>query len=896
MAQSKKNASKTKQTAKKGETKAKKPTKAQQQTPPPPPPPPIRREIWGAVSAFLAVFMLISYFNTEGAFIAFFANLIKGLVGWGFWMAVPAFFVVAYILFTHKGRPVTLRVTCALLLPVIFAALVNLFKCPSMVEGFEIKAAVGSLFMLGQAMDCGGVLGGLLATGLEAAFSVYGAIPILMVLLIALVFVIFSIKPAELIAKLKAHNSREYDPAMYKSEELFDDEAPLPPAKPKKTTAPKIEPEPEKREARRGFIPASAYVMDIPEDDDDAVELSLIKGGSAERKASAEPPRRSAKEKAENALEPRPIPADGDELVAVDIGDGFKELVRRPGVGAPVKSVTAATEISDPPKPRKEPRSQAPKPVEQPAPLVGEEGDYVFPPTSLLKSGGSAAVDAREEMSLNRSRLENAIHSFGISAAIVGVTRGPTVTRYDLELEQGVKLARVTNLSDDIALALGVQSVRIAPTPDKISTVGIEVPNRVVSPVLLRDILESPRFTGAKSKLSFALGKDIGGECIVGNISKLPHMLIAGTTGSGKSVCMNSLILSLLYKSRPDEVRLIMVDPKMVELGIYNSIPHLYVPVVTDPKKAAGALQWSVVEMMKRYSRFAELGVRNLEGFNEAQSAAGEPTMPHVVIVIDELADLMLVASKEVEESICRVAQMGRAAGMHLVIATQRPSSDVITGLMKANIPSRIAFAVSSSLESRIILDQTGAEKLIGHGDMLFAPLGGGKPRRIQGAFVSDEEREAVVNFIKEHAGSTQRNGEIEEFMNKAAEEKSSGDNGKASKDASLAGEFDEMLPQAVEVMLEMGSCSVSMIQRRVKLGFSRAGRIVDQMEELGIVGPPEGSKPRQILIDRAGWHALQIRLGLIEDDGFLPDDEIDMADEDELEPYDYNEDENKDW
>lgn len=897
MAQSKKNASKTKQTAKKGETKAKKPTKAQQQTPPPPPPPPIRREIWGAVSAFLAVFMLISYFNTEGAFIAFFANLIKGLVGWGFWMAVPAFFVVAYILFTHKGRPVTLRVTCAMLLPVIFAALINLFKCPSMVDGFEIRAAVGSLFMLGQAMDCGGVLGGLLATGLEAAFSVYGAIPILIVVLIALVFVIFSIKPAELIAKLKALNAREYDPAMYTGEEFLDDEDPLPPAKPKKTPALKSDPEPEKRDAKRGFIPASAYVMDIPEDDDD-VELSLLKGnnGSGEPyKAQTEPPRRPAKEKADRAAEPRPIPDDGDEMVAIDIGEGFKELVRKPGAGAAVKSVTAATEISDPPKPRKEPRSPARKQVEQPAPLVGEEGDYVFPPTSLLKSGGSAAVDAREEMNLNRSRLENAIHSFGISAAIVGATRGPTVTRYDLELEQGVKLARVTNLSDDIALALGVQSVRIAPTPDKISTVGIEVPNRVVSPVLLRDILESPRFTSAKSKLSFALGKDIGGECIVGNISKLPHMLIAGTTGSGKSVCMNSLILSLLYKSRPDEVRLIMVDPKMVELGIYNSIPHLYVPVVTDPKKAAGALQWSVVEMMKRYSRFAELGVRNLEGFNEAQTAAGEPTMPHVVIVIDELADLMLVASKEVEESICRVAQMGRAAGMHLVIATQRPSSDVITGLMKANIPSRIAFAVSSSLESRIILDQTGAEKLIGHGDMLFAPLGGGKPKRIQGAFVSDEERETVVNFIKQHSGSTQRNGEIEEFMNKAAEEKSSADNGKAAKESGIAGDFDEMLPQAVEMMLDMGSCSVSMLQRRVKLGFSRAGRIVDQMEELGIVGPPEGSKPRQILIDRAGWHALQIRLGLIEDDGLLPDDGMDMADEDELEPYDYNED-NKDW
>ena len=473
-------------------------------------------------------------------------------------------------------------------------------------------------------------------------------------------------------------------------------------------------------------------------------------------------------------------------------------------------------------------------------------------------------MDARDEIAVNRSRLEGAIRSFGINASIVGVTRGPTVTRYDIELEQGVKLSRVTNLAGDLALALGVINVRIAPIPEKISTVGIEVPNKIVSTVYLRDIIESPQFVNAKSKLSFALGKDIGGECVVGNIAKLPHMLIAGTTGSGKSVCMNSLILSLLYKARPDEVRLIMIDPKMVELGIYNGIPHLYVPVVTDPKKAAGALQWSVVEMLKRYRLFSEVGVRDLASYNKHCLDAGEQTLPQVVIVIDELADLMLVASKEVEESICRVAQMGRAAGMHLIIATQRPSADVITGLMKANIPSRIAFAVSSAMESRIILDQAGAEKLVGMGDMLFSPVGCGKPTRIQGAFVSDEEREEVIQFIKEGAGVTNQNSEIEEFMNKAAQDKNSHDSGKDSHDEGPAGSFDEMLPQAVEVVLETGSCSVSMLQRRVKLGYSRAARIVDQMEELGIVGPYEGAKPRQVTIDREGWTNVQRNLGLI--------------------------------
>ena len=497
--------------------------------------------------------------------------------------------------------------------------------------------------------------------------------------------------------------------------------------------------------------------------------------------------------------------------------------------------------------------------------------DYEFPPLTLLRASSGVTADATDEVNLNRIRLEEAIQSFGISAQVSGVIRGPTVTRYDIELDRGVKLARITNLAGDLALSLGVVNVRIAPIPDKISTVGIEVPNKTVSTVFLRDILDSTNFSGAKSKLSFALGKDIGGNCIVGNISKLPHLLIAGTTGSGKSVCMNSLILSLLYKARPDEVKLIMIDPKMVELGIYNGIPHLYVPVVTDPKKAAGALQWSVVEMLKRYRAFSEIGVRDLDAYNRIQKEQGAETLPRVVIVIDELADLMLVASKDVEESICRVAQMGRAAGMHLVIATQRPSADVITGLMKANIPSRIAFAVSSALESRIILDQGGAEKLIGFGDMLYSPIGSGKPTRIQGSFVSDEEREDVITFIKEHNNiEAEKNAEIEDYMLKATKDKNGAAEEKSGASEGPAGDYDEMLPQAAEVVIEMGSCSVSMLQRRIKLGYSRAARIVDQMEELGIVGPYEGAKPRSVTVDKAGWHDLQVKMGWIPADSPL--------------------------
>ena len=482
---------------------------------------------------------------------------------------------------------------------------------------------------------------------------------------------------------------------------------------------------------------------------------------------------------------------------------------------------------------------------------------YVFPPMNLLRSGARNAADNQSEATTNRRRLEATLASFGVDATYVSYTRGPTVTRYDFELRTGVKLTKLTNLSDDIALALGVGSVRIAPIPDKISTVGIEVPNKVINTVYLRDIIGSDNFKGAKSKVSFAIGEDIGGNSIVSNIAKLPHLLIAGTTGSGKSVCINCLLLSLLYKASPDEVKLIMIDPKMVELGVYNGIPHLYVPVVTDPKKAAGALQWSVVEMMKRYRLFSEAGVRDLAGYNNLCTRNGEKTMPQVVIVIDELADLMMVASKEVEESICRVAQMGRAAGMHLVIATQRPSADVITGLMKANIPSRIAFAVSSALESRIILDQQGAEKLIGMGDMLYAPIGVGKPVRIQGAFVSDEEREDVINFVKNHC-EAEYDQSVQAQIEKAAEDKNAKSNDAAGKQEELHSEFGELLPQAVDVVLEAKQASVSMLQRRLKLGYSRAARIVDQMEEIGVVGPFEGSKPRQLLVTKEQWMEMQ--------------------------------------
>ena len=874
MAQSKKTTTKAavKKTA--ASKSAPAPKKTSRNAPPPEPPQPINREIFGLAFLLLAVFVVIGFFSTDGALIAFIANFVRGLVGWGFWICAPVFLFASVILFFHNGRPVRLRVYCALLLPVLFGAIGQLMQGGITLAQFDFGRDSAALFESGQAMTSGGVLGGLLAAGLTAALSVYGAWPLLLALF-ALCLVLAlrgnlrgvgqGVKGFAEAKRSEIAAHRERGPVSVP--ELGDEEPPVEQEPPAPVRTARVPGRIERMERR-------AAIMDIPlgDDEDDALPLAAADKQEALYPVAAKPKRARVRRKSEEAPVQVEPPAERDYPDGEDIESRFHMLKTEEAPAPAPAPVVAAAEIADPPKKKKLKPQELQREAQAVAEAVavaesGEDAEeYHFPPTSLLKANSSAAVDARDEIQTNRERLEGALHSFGINASIASVTRGPTVTRYDIELEQGVKLARVTNLAGDLALALGVVNVRIAPIPDKISTVGIEVPNRLVSKVCLRDILESPRFTTAKSKLSFALGKDIGGECIVGNISKLPHMLIAGTTGSGKSVCMNSLILSLLYKARPDEVRLIMIDPKMVELGVYNGIPHLYVPVVTDPKKAAGALQWSVVEMLKRYRAFSEIGVRDLESYNRHCRKVGEAALPAIVIVIDELADLMLVASKEVEESICRVAQMGRAAGMHLIIATQRPSADVITGLMKANIPSRIAFAVSSSLESRIILDQVGAEKLIGMGDMLFSPVGIGKPLRIQGAFVSDEEREDVIAFIKEGAGETQQNAEIEAFMNKATEEKAAEKDKGGHEEDSPASGYDEMLPQAVEVVLELGSCSVSMLQRRIKLGYSRAARIVDQMEELGVVGPYEGAKPRSVVIDRAGWQELQVKLGLAAD------------------------------
>ena len=479
---------------------------------------------------------------------------------------------------------------------------------------------------------------------------------------------------------------------------------------------------------------------------------------------------------------------------------------------------------------------------------------YKFPPYDLLKpsnSGDSRAIS--DEMDSTATRLVETLRTFGVETKIVDITRGPTVTRYELQPKAGVKISKITGLADDIALNLAASGVRIeAPIPNK-AAVGIEVPNKTTAVVGIRELIESPAFTASKSKLSVAMGRDIGGNAVVGDISKMPHGLIAGATGSGKSVCINSIIMSILYKATPDEVKLLMIDPKVVELGVYNGIPHLLVPVVTDPRKAAGALGWAVEEMEKRYKMFADRGVRDIEGYNRCvEHLVDEPDvkkMPHIVIIIDELADLMMTAPKEVEDSINRIAAKARAAGMHLLIATQRPSVNVVTGVIKANVPTRIAFAVSSLVDSRTILDTGGAEKLLGRGDMLFSPMGSSKPRRLQGCYVSDEEVEDVVSFVKGGNTADYDDDIMTEIERQATAEKSK-KVGITDDDEDNSGD-DPMLDEAIRVVVEIGMASTSLLQRKLKLGYARAARIIDMMEERGVVGPYEGSKPRKVLITK---------------------------------------------
>lgn len=830
----------------------------------------------GLLCILLAMFLVLHLFGIQALVVDIISAGIKGCIGYGFYLAIPVLLLVSYLCLFCVRERITLRVWCALLLPFLAGALFHVI-----VDTDLYQLSLGGLQQLwwdGQDLTCGGAVGGFLAVLFTQLFSSIGASVIFIMGMITLILAALKITPEAIVRSIRMaiediRESRSYDD--WEDEDDYVEE-PMPrevrqmPLRQKRQVLdlPVDEPplaQPQERPVRRGLFNKESKVK-RPHEVLSELTHAEPSTESSELQPNGETPLVAPEPIVEKvAPSPEPIPPVQDEVPIVV-----------PAPIAPVTPlVTPTPSVTTPPAPERElSKSERKELIREHQEAVAKDvatvletsahAEYQYPSIHLLheaKLPGKGAV--QEELTAIQKRLSDTISSFGIVATITGAVRGPSITRYELELEQGVRLNRLTNLADDIALALGAASVRIAPVPGKISLVGIEVPNQQITPVPIREVIESQTFSDHASKVAFAVGKDIGGNYIVGDIAKLPHLLIAGTTGSGKSVCTNSLIISMLYKATPDEVRLIMVDPKMVELGIYNGIPHLLIPVVTDPKKAAGALQWAVVEMMKRYRMFSEVGVRDLASYN-AYAAKSDTLqkLPQIVVVIDELADLMLVAAKEVEESICRVAQMGRASGMHLIIATQRPSADVITGLMKANIPSRIAFAVASSLESRIILDTQGAEKLVGKGDMLWFPLGSGKPLRVQGCLIDDQDVAAVVSFVKESGAAAYDEAVLQEIEQHTQEQgKGSKSSSGASSDPFADGEegaFDELFPDAVAIVLELGQASVSMLQRRLKLGYSRAARLVDQMEDRGIVGPFEGSKPRQLLVTREQWDIMQ--------------------------------------
>lgn len=842
------------------------------------------REVWVVVTFFLSLVLMLAVFNVKGFLLEALDSFCKGLLGFGAYVLPFALLVVCGTILFARGKPIAGRVVTTMLIPVMVGVLAHLLFADVSLE----QHVISTLYKTGKTWQSGGVIAGGIGALLSAALSNVGALIISFILFTLLLLRFINIKLKTILEFfIGVHEKAELrrEPVDFYDESFEEDEepereavAPLPPRRVKPTRA-EVVGKQEKPQRRRSEI-------DLPlEAEPPLPEKSAERPNQPPRRDSVAPP---APEKP--VSDPVPEPAGG-EVPAPSIDISYEEPAYEPP-----RELEDQLDDEPPfdlePEPQVEPAAEeAEEPVvpvvEVPTesvplqPLIAgndpvvvdthqltedapseEEAlahaqatakrEYDFPPISLLHEDDFVPEDdVTEELRVRSHKLSDTLSSFGVEAQIINVIRGPSITRYEILLDRGVKFSRLTALQDDIALALGASGVRIAAIPDK-SAVGIEVPNKVVQTVFLRDVLTSRPMAENKSKLAFALGKDITGTSIIGDIGKMPHMLIAGTTGSGKSVCINSIIISLLYRASPSEVKLIMIDPKMVELGNYNGIPHLLVPVVTDYKKAAGALNWAVVEMERRYKLMFEYGARDLDSFNKIAVGKGEDPLPRIVIIIDELADLMMMAAKEIEESICRIAQKARAAGMHLIIATQRPSADVLTGLMKSNIPSRIAFAVASQMESRIILDTGGAEKLIGKGDMLFNPLGMPKPMRVQGCYLSSAEVEDVTEYIK-RSGTAEYSSEIMEHMERSA----SSDAGDGYDDEE---DEDEKLFEAVDVVMQTGQASASMLQRKLKLGYARAARIIDQMESRGIIGPFDGAKPRQLLISKSDWQEMKSR------------------------------------
>ncbi len=687
----------------------------------------------------------------------------------------------------------------------------------------EFSAVVEKGYELGELNNGGGAIGTAVAFALIGLLGEVGTVILCIGVAAILLVFMFGIKPAELIADFIEERRENREDRRLEREEARVER--------KNARQKEVEAEPERKETKR-----ECKLREKEEQRREAEQLA--EQLTINLNDDEEDNKKSKRKKYDDK---------DDSLIPFSIGGKKKEASEQKSNPDVIEANLFKAE--------QETKEEKVKQVLQlEHTLTVEDEDYEFPPIQLLADGDKkGAKGSKKAVAETAAKLQKTLYSFGVSAKVENVSVGPAITRYELKPAEGVRVSKIANLSDDIALSLAAETIRIeAPIPGK-QAVGIEVPNKENEIVPLRDIIDCDSFKNHKSKLAFALGKDVAGEEVVADIAKMPHVLIAGATGSGKSVCINTLIASIIYKAKPSEVKLVMVDPKVVELSVYNGIPHLLIPVVTDPKKAAGALAWAVQEMVNRYSLFASKNVRDIKGYNAALEKEGEGhKLPQIVIIIDELSDLMMVSPKDVEDSICRLAQMARAAGMHLVIATQRPSVDVITGIIKANIPSRISFAVSSQVDSRTILDMAGAEKLLGKGDMLFYPSGAPKPTRIQGAFISDKEVEKIVDFIKNNGEATYNDEILQQIENANSTDKEIDSQDEED-------DTDPLLMDAIDVVVETGQASTSFIQRRFKVGYARAGRIIDQMEERGIISGFQGSKPREVLMSKERWAELKM-------------------------------------
>ena len=742
-----------------------------------------------------SVLLGVLIYNQSGIMGQQISSILSGVMGFIKYIVPIGTFLIAIYKLCNKKEDAYIKLFQYALLLVCVAIFMHIVYLPKDVEQFSngFLDTVTRAYEQGKTDDkVGGVIGAIGAIPLTKLLGKVGASILVLGVELILIILIFNINPIE---EIRVRLAEREERKLAEEKERIKEER-------KKPTVMKVEENEDKKETRR-----------------------------EKRLREKEEQRRAALEL--------------DDQITINLNDDGKSSKKKASEGYIEENLF---------KKEQEQKQEKVKEVLQlEHALTVEDEHYEFPPVQLLSEGEKKSVKGgKKAVTDTAAKLQKTLYSFGVSAKVENVSVGPAITRYELKPAEGVRVSKIANLADDIALNLAAETIRIeAPIPGK-QAVGIEIPNKENEIVHLRDIIDCSKFIEHKSKLAFALGKDVAGEEVVTDIAKMPHVLIAGATGSGKSVCINTLIASIIYKAKPSEVKLVMVDPKVVELSVYNGIPHLLIPVVTDPKKAAGALAWAVQEMENRYSLFASKNVRDINGYNEELDKEGSTEkLPQIVIIIDELADLMMVSSKEVEDSICRLAQKARAAGMHLVIATQRPSVDVITGIIKANIPSRISFAVSSQVDSRTILDMAGAEKLLGKGDMLFYPAGAAKPTRVQGAFISDKEVEKVVDFVKANGEATYNDDILEQIekansTDKEIEEQENDD------------DTDPLLMEAIEVVVETGQASTSFIQRRFKVGYARAGRIIDQMEERGIISGFQGSKPREVLMSKERWQELK--------------------------------------